>query len=87
MKASLLIVAGLAVATLSIAPANAAPKYPGTTLATTSGDCSTTTGIVSPVQCTQPYAHSYVECTKMVKERGGDPSAAWWWCTNRGFKN
>jgi hypothetical protein len=76
-------VAGLAVAVLSIAPANAESKY----LATTTGNCSTTTDIFSPVQCTKPYAHSYVECTEMVRKRGAKPSEAWWWCTNQGFKS
>jgi hypothetical protein len=69
---------------LSIAPANAESRY----LATTTGNCSTTTGIVSPVQCTKPVGRSYVECTERVTKGGAKPYEAWWWwCSNQGFKN
>jgi hypothetical protein len=88
MKASSLFVAGLAVAISSIAPANAQKLKAATTLATTSGNCSTTTWPnVSAVQCTKPYAHNYVECTEMVGKTGSKPSDAWWWCSNQGFKD
>jgi len=83
MKAWSLFVAGLAVAIWSIAPANAENKY----LATTTGNCSTTSDIVSPVPCTKPVAHNYVDCTERVRKNGARPSDAWWWCTNQGFKN
>jgi hypothetical protein len=85
MKApSLFFVAGLAIASLSIAPANAESKY----LATTTGNCSTTTDFVpSPVPCTKPVARNYVECTELVRKMGTRPSDGWWWCTNQGFKN
>ena len=83
MKTTSLFVAGLAVAILSIAPANAESKY----LATTTGNCSTTTGIVSPVPCTKPLARSYVACTEWVTKIGAKPSDAWWWCTNQGYRN
>jgi hypothetical protein len=83
MKAASLFVAGAAVAILSIAPANAESKY----LATTTGNCSTTSDIVSPVQCTKPVARNYVECTEMVRKNGSRASDAWWWCSNQGFKN
>ena len=82
MKISSLVVVGLACAILSIAPANAESKY----LATTTGNCSTTTGVVSPVPCTKPLAQSYVECTERVTKIGAKPSDAWWWCTNQGYK-
>ena len=72
----------------SIASASDAPVYGRTTLATTTGNCSTTTWpTVSPVQCTKPVAHNYVECTEMVAENGSRLSDAWWWCSNQGFKN
>jgi hypothetical protein len=80
MKISSLVVVGLAYAILSIAPANAE------SLATTTGNCSTTTGVVSPVPCTKPPAQSYVECTERVTKIGAKPSDAWWWCTNQGYK-
>jgi hypothetical protein len=88
MKASSLFVAGLAVAILSIAPASAEKRVASTTLTTTTGNCSTTTWpTVSPVPCTKPSAHSYVECATMVRKLGVEPSGAWWWCSNQGFKN
>jgi hypothetical protein len=72
----------------SIASASDAPVYGRDTLATTTGNCSTTTWpTVSPVQCTKPFAHNYVECTEMVAKNGSRPSDAWWWCSNQGFKN
>lgn len=72
----------------STASASDAPVYGRDTLATTTGNCSTTTWpTVSPVQCTKPVARNYVECTEMVAKSGARPSDAWWWCTNQGFKN
>jgi hypothetical protein len=72
----------------SIASASDAPVYGRATLATTTGNCSTTTWpTVSPVQCTKPYAHDYVECTAKVTKNGSTLSDAWWWCSNQGFKN
>ena len=68
--------------------ASDAPVYGRDTLATTTGNCSTTTWpTVSPVQCTKPVAHNYVECSEMVAKSGSRPSDAWWWCSNQGFKN
>jgi hypothetical protein len=83
MRAALLFVAGVAVAILSTVPANAQNKY----LATTTGECSTTTGVVSPVPCTKATARSYVECTERVAKNGSRSTDAWWWCTNQGFRN
>ena len=83
--ASLFIVMpALAVAILSMAPATAENKL----LASTTGNCSVTTWpAISAVQCTKPYAHSYVECTDMVRKSGATHTDAWWWCSNQGFKN
>lgn len=76
MKAALLFVAGLAVATASTAPANAESK------------CSTTTWpTISAVQCTKPAATSYNQCLTMVKKNGSTGTDAWWWCSNQGFKS
>jgi hypothetical protein len=73
---------------VSIASASDAPVYGRDTLASTTGNCSTTTWpSVSPVQCTKPFAHNYVECTEMVAKNGSRSSDAWWWCSNQGFKN
>jgi hypothetical protein len=72
----------------SIVTASATPVYGRDTLATTTGNCSTTTWpTVSPVQCTKPVARNYVECTEMVANGGGRSSDGWWWCSNQGFKN
>jgi hypothetical protein len=88
MKASSFFIVSMAVATLTIAPANADRKVATTTLATTTGNCSTTTWpVVSAVQCTKPHAHSYTECTEAVRKGGNDSSGAWWWCSSQGFKN
>ena len=72
----------------SIATASAAPIYGRDTLATTTGNCSTTTDFAfSPVQCTKPLARNYVECTEMARKFGTRPNEAWWWCTNQKFVN
>ena len=88
MKAASLFVAGLAAAMSSIVPANAQSKPVATTLATTTGNCSTTTDFtVSPVPCRKTTARSYVECAERVAKNGGRSTDAWWWCSNQGFKN
>jgi hypothetical protein len=88
MKAPSLFVAGVAAAILSIVPANAQSKPVATALATTTGNCSTTTDFtVSPVPCTKAGARNYVECTERVAKNGARATDAWWWCTNQGFKN
>jgi hypothetical protein len=70
------LAAGLAVAILPIAPANAESK------------CSTTTWpMISPVQCTKPKATSYAECQSMVRKNGATATDSWWWCSNQGFKS
>jgi hypothetical protein len=72
----------------TIASASDAPVYGRETLATTTGNCSTTTWpTVSPVQCTKPFAHNYIECTESIAKNGSRPTDAWWWCSNQGFKN
>jgi hypothetical protein len=88
MKAASLFVAGLAVTMLSIVSANAQNKPVVAALATTTGNCSTTTDFtVSPVPCTKAGARNYVECTERVAKNGGRSTDGWWWCTNQGFKN
>jgi len=88
MNASSIVIAALTLATLSIAPANAERTFVIPTMATTTGNCSTTTWpAFSAVQCTKPYAHSYAECTTMIKKLGNDSTSARWWCSQQGFKN
>ena len=72
----------------SIASASDPPDGRRDILATTTGNCSTTTWpTVSPVQCTKPLARNYVDCTEHVVASGARPSDAWWWCSNQAFKN
>ncbi|WP_425115084.1 hypothetical protein [Bradyrhizobium sp.] len=84
MKVASLFVASLAVAILSIAPANAETNQKSQD----NYKCSTTTWpVISPFQCNKPVARSYVECTTMVTQKGWRGSDAWWGCSNQGFKN
>jgi hypothetical protein len=76
MKVVSLVVAGLAVAVLPTAPANAEHK------------CSVSNyPAISTGPCTKPKATSYAECQSMVRKNGANPSDAWWWCSNQGFKS
>jgi hypothetical protein len=85
MKAVSLFVAGLAVASFSIAPAHAQSKPVAP--ASTESKCSTTTWpVVSSVQCTKPKARNYVECGDMVRKNGATAMESSWWCSNQGFK-
>jgi hypothetical protein len=77
MKTASLFVAGLAVAILSIAPANADLNK-----------CSTTTYPVnSAVQCWKPTAANYAECVKILTDKGWRGPDTWWTCTNQKFKS
>jgi hypothetical protein len=77
MKAASLFVAGLAVAILSIAPANAQ-----------SNKCSSTSYPAhSAVQCWKPTAANYTECVKILTDKGWRASDTWWTCTNQKFKS
>jgi hypothetical protein len=77
MKTASLFVAGLAVAILSIAPANADPDK-----------CSNTTYPAnSAVQCWKPTAAHYAECVKIIMGKGWRDYDAWWTCTNQKFKS
>ena len=84
MKTSSLLVVGLAFAILSIAAANAEKSRKNEV----TNKCSSTTWpVISAVQCYKPFATSYVECVKMVTDKGWRSSDAWWGCSNQGFKN
>jgi hypothetical protein len=86
MKAASLFVAGLAVASFSIAPAHAQSKPVAP--AGTESKCSTTTWpVISAVQCTKPRAKNYVECGDMVRKNGATALESSWWCSNQGFKS
>jgi hypothetical protein len=84
MRAASLFFAGPAVAIISVAPANAEKN----TKVEDTYKCSTTTWpVISAFQCNKPVATSYVECVKMVTDKGWRSSNAWWGCSNQGFKN
>jgi hypothetical protein len=76
MKAASLFVAGLAVAILSHAPANA-----------DNNKCSSSSATISAVPCTKPKAANYAQCGDMLRKNGWEPATAWWWCSNQGFKS
>jgi hypothetical protein len=71
-------------ALLSIAPAQAQSKP----IANADlNKCSTTTYPAnSAVQCWKPTAASYVECVKILTDKGWRASDTWWTCTNQKFK-
>ena len=84
MKASLLFVAGLAIATSSIAPANAAPVHaagnaPGVR-------CSVAGGGWSPCGNVGNWK-SYGECTAAAAKMGWRDLEGWWYCSRVEFKN
>jgi hypothetical protein len=87
MKTVSLLVASLAVAILSIAPANAQTKP----IAPANADlnkCSVTTYPAhSAVQCWKPTAANYTDCVKVLTDKGWRASDTWWTCTNQKFKS
>jgi hypothetical protein len=77
MKTSSLFVAGLAVAILSIAPANAERKKDNKN----NSDCA-------PSNCQGKFKPtSYAECMALGNKRSWDANTASWYCSNQGFKN
>jgi hypothetical protein len=96
MKASLLFVAGLAVAISSIAPANAEATRVTTGATTTSfrtGNapwvgCSIAGGWNFSSTCRNLASFkSYNECTTGVAKMAGTSLESWWYCSSLGFKN
>ena len=96
MKASLLFVAGLAIAILSIAPANAEATRV-TTGATASSfrsgnapwvGCSVAGGWNFSSTCRNlANFKTYNECTASASKVGGRSLESWWYCSSLGFKN
>jgi hypothetical protein len=86
MKTSLLLVAGLAIAVLSIAPANADWRTPRT--ASASVGCS---GGVWPSLSTScknwGNYKTYAECTTDGVKNGWRSADVWWYCSSLTFKN
>ncbi|MGY3495298.1 hypothetical protein ACVW1B_004717 [Bradyrhizobium sp. USDA 4502] len=94
MKASSLCVAGLAVAIVSIASANAENKRKVITQAaaeTHPSGCSVTSSWPNPapVPCAPRLVqrfHSYNECREFLLKLGHDSWGTSWWCTSQGYK-
>jgi hypothetical protein len=96
MKASLLFVAGLAIAISSIAPANAEATRV-TTGATTSSfrsgnapwvGCSVSAGWNFSSTCRNlSNFKSYAECTDGLNKGGATSLEKYWYCSSLGFKN
>jgi hypothetical protein len=82
MKAKLLFVAGLALAILSNAPANASQETRCFTNSNTAGVKVASAGGPRP-----KIASSYAECIKVGTERGWNGSALYYACTTQGYKN
>ena len=92
MKASLLFVAGLAIAISSIAPANAEATG-ATTSSFRSGNapwvgCSISAGWNFSSTCRNlANFKSYNECTTGIAKAAGSSLESWWYCSSLGFKN
>jgi len=95
VKASLLFVAGLAIAISSIAPANAAPVHAA---ASCPGGCATSAPRVgcswaggwnpSSVPCRNPRNFkSYGECQTGLTKLGNTSLEKWWYCSSLGLTN
>ena len=97
VKASLLFVAGLAIAISSIAPANAEATHVTTGATTTSfrsGNapwigCSGAAGWTHFSSTCRNLANfkSYNECTPGVAKAAGTSLESWWYCSSLGFTN
>jgi hypothetical protein len=83
MKNAPLFVAGLALAILSIAPANAAQE----TRCFVSNSNTSDVKVPSAGGPCPKIASSYAECIKVGMERGWDSSALHYACHTQGYKN
>jgi hypothetical protein len=83
------LLAGLAVAVLSVSAAQAdKQERPPTARLVNTSNCSAGNWPgMSPVQCHERMAKDYDSCRKYVIEHGEVAAAAWWWCTSQGYKN
>ena len=86
MKASLLFVAGLAIAISSIAPANAAPVH--ATGNVPSIGCSSASGFHVFSRCKNVGNwKSYSECKEFAIKTGWRDYESWWYCSRVEFQN
>ena len=86
MKASLLLVAGLAIAISSIAPADAAPVHAATGNVPRVG-CSWAGGWNLSSCKNVGNWKSYTECKQAAAKTGWRDFEGWWYCSSVGFKN
>jgi hypothetical protein len=83
------LLAGLAVAVLSVSAAQAdkQERHPAARLVNTSNCSVTIWPAISPVQCHERMAKDYESCRKYVIEHGETAASASWWCTSQGYTN
>jgi hypothetical protein len=91
MKAASILVAGLAVATLSITPATAGPPANAAVASVLSADgakigCSFAGGRISST-CRDARFKAYDECTTAGIKMGYRSSDSYWYCSSLGLKN
>lgn len=97
MKASLLFVAGLALAILSTSPGNAAPENAAQRHAAQRnaappendwGGCDAINyPALSARPCKIPGVTTYAECQKYLLDRGTLERGVWWVCSSGRYKN
>ena len=87
MKASLLFVAGLALAILSTAPGNAAQRQAAPPVNDWGGCDATGYPNLSPKPCKIPGVTTYAECQKYMLDRGTLERGVWWVCSSGRYKN
>jgi hypothetical protein len=90
MKATSLL-AALAVAILSIAPANAENKPAPTKQAASGAGCSVSSAWPNPtpVVCWPDGVkrfHNFNECRESLLKSGSDTNGISWWCHSQGYK-
>ena len=88
MKASILLLAGLALAMSLTAPIHAGKVNTVTPVAVDNSKCSGTSWpTLSSGQCHDRNGYSsYAECQKKATELGWRSTDAWWWCSTLGLK-
>jgi hypothetical protein len=91
MKAASILVAGLAVATLSITPATAGPPANAAVTSVPSANgakigCSFAAGRISST-CRDARYKAYGECTTAGTKTGYSSTASYWYCSSLGLKN
>jgi hypothetical protein len=87
MKASLLFVAGLALAILATAPGNAAQRNAAPPENDWGGCSSINWPALSLTPCKIPGVTTYAECRKYLLDRGTLERGVWWVCSSGRYKS